>query len=234
MKIAMWSGPRNLSTAMMYAFGNRPDCAVSDEPFYAAYLAKTGRDHPMRGEILANHPTDPAEIAAHLNGPNPQSKPLWYQKHMCHHMADFPLEWALKCQNVFLIRHPVRVVASYAAKHENPTAQDIGFAAQAALYAQLGGIVINATDIRASPAAMLKALCHALIIPYDPAMLHWPKGGHTADGAWAAHWYGAVHASTGFAGAEGPLPRLSGPAEALARAAIPHYQALAANALKPL
>lgn len=233
MKIAMWSGPRNLSTAMMYAFGNRSDCTVTDEPFYASYLAKTGLNHPMRAEILASQSSDRETVSQYLAGPNPRGKPIWYQKHMCQHMKSVALNWAETCHNVFLIRHPARVVASYVAKREHPTPEDIGFAAQAALYAKLGGTIIDAADIRKKPEPMLSALCKALEIPFDPAMLTWPKGGHRSDGIWAAHWYTAAHASTGFAGPEGPLPKLAGPADDLAEAALPHYRSLAAKALRP-
>lgn len=207
MKIAMWSGPRNLSTAMMYAFGNRTDCAVVDEPFYAAYLARTGLEHPMRDAILAAQPQDPATVAATLAGPNPEGKAHWYQKHMTQHMiAGVPRGWMRGVTNVFLIRHPARVIASYAAKRENPTLDDIGFRQQAELFREvlgLGGdpIVIDSHDIREDPCRMLEKLCAAIGVPFDPAMLGWPAGGHKDDGVWAAHWYGAVWNSTGFAGA---------------------------------
>ena len=228
----MWSGPRNLSTAMMYSFGARPDCAVMDEPFYAAYLAATGLDHPMRDAIIASQPTDPAMVADLCSRPDPQGAPHLYMKHMAHHMLDgFPLDWTQDCMNVHLIRHPARVVASYGAKRDSVTDADIGFAAQHALFDRIGGLVIDSADIRADPAGKLRTLCAAIGLPFDPAMLHWPAGGHPADGVWAAHWYGAVHASTGFAGPEGPLPDLSGPSADRVVHAMPHFNALAAHAL---
>jgi hypothetical protein len=235
LRIAMWSGPRNLSTAMMYAFGARPDCAVVDEPFYAAYLAATGLAHPMRAEILAAQPTDPATVAAACLGPVPGGRPVFYQKHMTHHMLpQTPRGWMAAVRNVFLIRHPARVVASYAAKREDPVLDDLGFRQQADLFdsvARATGtlpLVIDAADIRAAPEAMLRRLCTALDLAFDPAMLHWPAGGHPADGVWAPHWYGAVHRSTGFAGPEGPLPALDGAYARLAAAAMPQYERLAA------
>ncbi|MFZ3580713.1 HAD family hydrolase [Loktanella sp. DJP18] len=229
----MWSGPRNLSTAMMYAFGARPDCAVWDEPFYAPYLAQTGIDHPMRDAILAAHDADAARVAARCSGPIPDGKPHFYMKHMPHQMVvGFPLDWAADCVNVHLIRHPARVVASYGAKRNSATDTDIGFAAQSALYDLIGGLVIDSADIRADPAGMLRTLCHAIGLPFDPAMLSWPKGGHPQDGVWATHWYGAIHASTGFAGPEGPLPVLPGEAAALVKRAMPHYDHLSEQALK--
>ncbi len=229
----MWSGPRNLSTAMMYSFGARGDCAVWDEPFYAAYLAATGIDHPMHEAIIAAHEVDASKIAARCAGPIPDAKPHFYMKHMPHHMIDgFPLDWAQDCVNVHLIRHPARVVASYGAKRDTVTDADIGFAAQAALFDNIGGFVIDSADIRANPAGLLAMLCDVIGLPFDPAMLSWPVGGHPADGVWAAHWYGAVHASNGFAHSEGPLPVLSGSAAALVDRALPHYERLSKHALK--
>jgi len=240
MRVAMWSGPRNLSTAMMYAFGQRADFAVWDEPFYAAYLAATGLDHPMRAEIIAAGEPDPARVAARCLGPVPWGRPHLYMKHMTHHMvAGIPLDWARDCTNVFLIRHPARVVASYARKREGPTLEDIGFAQQARLFDTVADWlgrpppVIDSADIRADPAAALSALCAALGLPFDSAMLSWPAGGRPEDGAWAPHWYGAVHRSTGFEEPEGPLPALEGDYARLAEAALPFYERLAAHRLTP-
>ena len=232
MQIAMWSGPRNLSTAMMYSFGARADCAVSDEPFYAAYLNATGIKHPMNAEILASQPTDPSIVADHCAGPAPDAKPHWYQKHMCQHMIDgFPLNWAHDVTNIFLIRHPARVIASYAAKREKPTLTDIGFPQQAALFERFGGIVINSADIRARPQEMLVKLCDAIDISFDPAMLSWPTGGHAADGVWAKHWYASVWNSNGFAGPEGPLPILTGHMADLCDNAMPFYEKLSQDSI---
>jgi len=234
MRIAMWSGPRNLSTAMMYAFGNRADCAVTDEPFYAAFLAASGLDHPMRAGILAAQATDPACVAALCAGPIPDDRPHFYMKHMAHHMLPgFPLDWAGVCVNVHLIRHPARVIASYGEKRQSATAEDIGFDRQVALQARLGGPVIDSADIRADPERALRCLCTEIGLPFDPAMLDWPAGGRAEDGVWARHWYGAIHASTGFAGPEGPLPDLDGPEAALLAEALPAWDHLRALALRP-
>ena len=209
MRIAMWSGPRNISTAMMYAFGNRPDFAAWDEPFYAPYLLATGIDHPMREEILRTHETDAAKVAAACAGAVPGGKKHFYMKHMPLHMVEgFPLDWARDCVNVHLIRHPARVVASYSAKRERPTLRDIGFEQQAALYERFPGPVLDSVDIRRDPEGMLKKLCDIIGLDFNPAMLSWPAGPKEFDGVWAAHWYGAVHRSTGFAGEEGPLPEI--------------------------
>ena len=231
----MWSGPRNLSTAMMYAFGARADCAVSDEPFYAAYLAATGLDHPMRDAILASQPNDPEEVARHLSGPVPGARAHWYQKHMTHHMLPgVPRGWMADVVNVFLIRHPARVVASYAKKREAPVLADLGFIQQAELFDHVRAlgqtpVVIDSADVRADPERALSGLCAAIGLAWDRAMLSWPAGGHPDDGVWAPHWYGAVHRSTGFDGPEEDLPRLEGDYARLAEAALPYYERLRAG-----
>lgn len=231
MKIAMWSGPRNLSTAMMYAFGARGDFTVMDEPFYAAYLAATQSDHPMAAEIIRAHETNPERIAQTCQQ---TGSPHLYMKHMPHHMLpDFPLEWANDCVNIHLIRHPARVIASYAAKREAPTLEDVGFVQQVALYQKLGGIVIDSTDIRARPEVMLRALCDTVGLPFDPAMLSWPAGPRAEDGIWAKHWYNAVHKSTGIAGAEGPLPEVPEALQPVLDQALPYYLGLNRLRLSP-
>ena len=213
----------------MYSFGARSDFAVMDEPFYAAYLARSGALHPMRDDILKHHETDPDKVALACSK---AGSPHLYMKHMPHHMLDgFPMEWASDCVNIHLIRHPARVIASYAAKREAPTLEDIGFRQQADLYERIGGLIIDSTDIRADPEGMLRDLCRAIDLVFDPAMLHWPEGPRPEDGAWAAHWYGAVHRSTGFAQAEGPLPKVDAQSEAVLAQALPFYQMLSANKL---
>lgn len=239
MRIAMWSGPRNLSTALMYAFAARGDCAVWDEPFYAAYLAVTGLDHPLREVIIAAHDSDPARVAAACAGPIPPAKALFYQKHMTLHMiAGFPRDWMRACRNVFLLRHPARVVASYVRKREAPTLTDLGFLQQAELFDEVAGwtgttpLVIDSADIRADPRAALTRLCTALAIPFSEAMLGWPAGPKPWDGIWAAHWYGAVRRSTGFEPTEGPRPDIPADYARLAAAAMPSYEKLARHCLR--
>ncbi|MCA8867155.1 MAG: HAD family hydrolase [Rhodobacteraceae bacterium] len=231
MRIAMWSGPRNISTAMMYAFAVRTDFAVVDEPFYAAYLHLTGIDHPMRDAIIASQATDPKAVIGGLLGPIPEGKPHFYQKHMTQHMVGgIPRGWLDQVTNVFLIRHPARVIASYAAKRENPTLDDLGYRQQAELFDRVSQktgkapLVLDSVDIRRDPARMLAALCSAIGLTFQPAMLAWPKGGHKQDGIWAAHWYQAVWRSTGFAGPEGELPELVSDHRELADQAQVHYQ----------
>jgi hypothetical protein len=238
MKIAMWSGPRNLSTALMYAFASRPDCATTDEPFYAAYLSATGIDHPMRDKVIASQPTDPAQVAALCTGPNPNGKAHWYQKHMTLHMIPaFDRGFLKDLSNAFLIRHPARVIASYAKKREAPTLADIGFIQQAQLFDQVADLtgtappVIAAESIRANPRAALTQLCDALDLSFDDAMLSWPAGPKPHDGVWAPHWYNAVHRSIGFEDPEGPLPDLPADFQRLADQALPAYERLAAHAI---
>jgi hypothetical protein len=235
-RIAMWSGPRNLSTAMMYAFAARGDCTVWDEPFYAAYLAATGIDHPMRDEIMAANETDAPVVAARCAG-NFET-PIAYHKHMTLHMvAGFDRSFMAACENVFLIRHPARVVASYAKKREGPTLMDIGFVQQAELFDQVcqtlghAPVVIDSAAIRANPGEKLQQLCDGLGILFTDRMLHWRPGPKAYDGIWAPHWYGAVHASTGFDGSEGPLPDLAPAYQALSDKALIHYEKLAAFSL---
>lgn len=237
-RIAMWSGPRNLSTALMYAFAARGDCAVWDEPFYAAYLQATGIPHPMAAEVIAGGEPDPAKVAAACLGPVPQGQSLFYQKHMTLHMIPaFDRGFMRGLTNVFLIRHPARVIASYALKRESPTLADIGFVQQAELFDQVAQwlghapVVVDSFDIRNVPRETLLKLCAALHIPFTEAMLSWPAGPKAFDGVWAPHWYNAVHASTGFGTPEGPLPRLENDFARLCDRAMPYFEKLKALAL---
>ena len=233
-RIAMWSGPRNLSTALMRSFGSRGDCAVSDEPFYAAYLSLSGAMHPMRDDILRHQENDWEAVARQLAGPPPGGRAIWYQKHMTHHMLPaIDRGWMRACRHAFLIRHPARVLASYAAKREQATFADIGFREQAELFhvaADLAGetpVVIDADTLLARPGEMLERLCAALAIPFTAAMLTWEPGGRDSDGVWASHWYDAVARSTRF-GQPKPLPRLEDAALRRAEAeALPIYLELA-------
>jgi len=232
-RVAMWSGPRNISTAMMRSFGNRSDCAVVDEPFYAAYLAETGLDHPMRDEVLASQPQDWREVAERLVEDRPAA--VYYQKQMSHHMLPgFGLDWTAACRNGFLIRDPAAVLASYVRKRTDVTLEDIGVVRQRELFdreaERLGRAppVVEGVDVLADPARTLSALCAALDIPYTDQMLSWPAGRRASDGVWAPAWYEAVERSTGFeAPAQTAAPPLTDDLKRIADQARPHYEALA-------
>lgn len=234
MRIAMWSGPRNLSTAMMYAFAARSDCAVIDEPFYAAYLHNSGEIHPMQEEILAAQPVEYKDVVAQCLGDYPHGKAVFYQKQMTHHMLpDTPMEWLADLTNVFLIRHPARVVASYQRKRENPKLEDIGFIQQVRIFEQvkamgLTPVVVDSDDILQNPGGMLAQLCKAIGLEYEADMLHWQPGGNAADGVWAPHWYESVWSSSGLqARTPDPLPVLSDGLEELVGQAMPSYVTMA-------
>jgi hypothetical protein len=228
----MWSGPRNISTAMMRSFGARPGALVVDEPFYAHYLAATGLDHPGRAEVLASQPQRWQDVAAQLTGPLPAGVELHYQKHMTHHLLPgMGREWMSGLTNAFLIRDPAHVVASYSRVRGEPTLEDLGYPQQLEIFRARGGPVVDSADVLRDPAGTLSRLCAALGIAFDPAMLHWPPGRRETDGVWAPHWYASVEASTGFAPynptpVEVP-PRLRG----LVAAAQPYFDELAAKKL---
>ena len=234
-RVCLWSGPRNLSTAMMRSFGARADTHVSDEPFYAAYLAASGARHPMRDAVLAAHETDPEAVARACAGAAPDGAPLSYQKQMVHHLLDgFPRGWMAACRHAFLIRDPARVIASYAAKAEAPvTLADVGYAQQAALWdevASLTGevpVVVDADRLLANPEEQLRRLCGGLDVPFDPAMLSWAPGPRPTDGAWAPHWYASIEAASGFGPPPGPPPPLPAGLREVEAAARPLYGRLA-------
>ncbi|HJV71083.1 HAD family hydrolase [Ideonella sp.] len=235
-RVAMWSGPRNISTAMMRAWENRGDCAVSDEPLYAAYLAATGLDHPGRDEIIAAGDTDAERVATALSsGPAPGGQPVWYQKHMTHHLLPgMSTAWVHGLSNVFLIRDPAQVVESYLKSRATVAPPDIGLLQQAALFDEvaerLGKAppVIDADDFLRSPHAYLQALCERLGIAFTERMLAWPPGRRGSDGIWAPYWYEAVWRSTGFEPWRPRSPRLEGADLAVAEACRPAYERLRA------
>src|SRR6187397_784387 len=203
--IAMWSGPRNISTAMMRSFGIRPDTAVSDEPLYAHYLKVTGVAHPGRDDVLAAHESDWRRVAAELTGPIPGGRAIWYQKHMAHHLLPMiERGWLDRLTHAFLIREPDEMVASLLKTFPGAGLADTGLVQQCEIFDRVterlsrAPPVVLASDVLKDPRAQLEALCDRLDIPFLPAMLAWPRGKRETDGAWAPHWYAAVEASTGF------------------------------------
>lgn len=234
----MWSGPRNLSTALMRSFGSRADTVVSDEPFYGAYLKTTGDDQAMKDAVIASMDCDWVSVAHTLSGPTPGGAPIWYQKHMAHHMEG-PVGIADLAghSHAFLIRDPARVIASYAAKRVTVRAGHLGLGRQCEYFDReadrLGRAppVIDAADILRDPAGVLERLCAALGIAWDPAMLAWAPGRRATDGVWAAHWYGAVEASTGFGAPADAAPSVPDEALPVLDACRPHYEHLAKHRL---
>jgi hypothetical protein len=199
-RLAMWSGPRNISTALMRSWENRPDCQVMDEPLYAYYLAATGIDHPAREQVLATMPTDLEDAVAAVLAPLPEGV-ISYQKHMTHHLLpETDRSWISSLHNALLIRDPREVVASYLHSRSQVEAADIGIHQQVQLLTELGPDtpVIDSADFLRDPESYLRWLCDWIGVEFTPAMLHWPAGPRESDGVWAPHWYDAVWRSTGF------------------------------------
>ncbi|MBK9362575.1 MAG: HAD family hydrolase [Rubrivivax sp.] len=237
-RIAAWSGPRNISTAMMRAWENRPDCIVVDEPLYAHYLQATQLDHPARDEVIAAGDPDWRRVAAWLTGPVPEGRAIWYQKHMSHHLLPgMDTAWVRQLTNVFLIRDPALVVASYVKSRARVEAADIGLLQQVQLFDELAQAlgelppVIDAERFLQAPEAQGRALCQALGVPFSERMLSWPPGPRASDGVWAPHWYAAVWQSTGFEPWRDKRVPLPADLAAVAEACRPAYERLLAHAL---
>ena len=238
-RVAMWSGPRNISTAMMRAFENRPDTVVVDEPLYAAYLARTGLDHPAHDEVIASQPTDVGAAVAELRAPLPPGRRVHYAKHMAHHVSPGTddLSWTLDFRNVLLIRDPAEVVASYVRARETCEPEDIAIPQQGRLLELWDehGVevpIVDARDFLLEPEAHLRWLCDWLDIPFTGRMLSWPPGPRESDGVWAPHWYAAVWSSTGFEPWRPRAISLSDHDAAVAEACRPVYDALYARRVR--
>jgi hypothetical protein len=238
-RIAMWSGPRNLSTAMMRSFGSRADTFVTDEPFYGCFLKDTGLDHPMREDVIESMDCDWRNVMDALRGETPDGSPIWYQKHMWHMMVGpVGYEDFAGFRHAFLIREPERMIASYLKKREAALFDDFGLEKQAEFFEReadrLGHAppVIDANDVLSDPGGVLSKLCEALDIRWDPAMLSWTPGRRETDGVWAAHWYNAVEKSTGFGEPDKGPVELSDEDRRLAERMHPYYQRLAAHRLR--
>jgi len=239
LRLAMWSGPRNISTAMMRAWGSRADTVVCDEPLYAHYLMATGIDHPGREEVMAHHETDWRQVVAELTGPIPGGRSISYQKHMAHHLLPgMDRGWLGDVTNAFLIRDPAEMLTSLIKVTPFPAVADTGLPQQVEIFELVRGQtgaappVLDARDVLEDPRKRLAALCEAVGVPFDEAMLSWPPGRRDTDGIWAKHWYDAVERSTGFAPYKPknePVPRRLQP---LLEECTKHYEVLHAHRLK--
>ena len=232
-RVAMWSGPRNISTAMMRSWENRGDTAVWDEPFYAWYLDSTGIEHPVGSEVIAAGETDWRRVVKRLLGEAPGGRPVFFQKHMTHHLLpEIDRGWMDEVVNCFLIRDPREVLASYARMRSTVTVEDVGVPQQAEIFDYLQArstdtpVVLDARDVLENPRGVLSALCGRIGIEFTDRMLAWPPGPRESDGVWAKHWYHSVHRSSGFQPYVARTDPLPGRLEPLARECEPHYRRL--------
>lgn len=199
--INLISGPRNISTALMYSFAQREDTIVLDEPFYAVYLHKSGANHPGAGEVLSSMPVDESEVLRNIFRDRP--KPVLFIKNMAHHIEVIENTFLDRVTNVFLIRDPKQIIASYAEVIENPSMRDIGIQYQYEVFEQLcesdeRPVVIDSGILLKDPRAVLTELCEALGLRFQDDMLQWSAGPKPYDGIWAPHWYSNAHRSVGF------------------------------------
>ena len=204
MIVACWSGPRNISTALMRAWSSRTDTFVTDEPFYAHFLEFSQKKHPMREKIIKHYLSDYNEIVEYLTYDIPNQKTIWYQKHMAHHINDFSkIDWIKKCENCILIRHPKEVIHSYAAKNNLKGVEELGYPQQFEIIKFLKKVnqnykIIDSADLLKNPKDVLSDWCESINIDFEKSMLHWEKGNHKYDGIWWRHWYDNVINTTRF------------------------------------
>jgi len=205
MIIACWSGPRNISTALMRSWSSRKDTFVTDEPFYAHYLKKTQKNHPMKEQIIKHYSSNYKEVVNYLTHKVPNQKSIWYQKHMAHHLIDLSdINWIKKCQNCILLRHPKEVINSYIVKNNLQRVEELGYPQQYEIAKFLKKSnkrfrVIDSEDLLKNPSIVLSDWCESINIDFDKSMLQWEKGHHQNDGIWWKHWYNNVNQSTEFA-----------------------------------
>ena len=204
-RIAMWSGPRNISTAMMRAWGNRGDTVVVDEPFYAYYLKATGKQHPGAEEVIATGEIDWRKVVAQLTGAVPNDTSIFFQKQMTHHLLpEVDRRWLDEVTNCFLIRDPREVIASYIKKREDPALEDLGYVQQTEIFdfvrtrTESLPPVLDAKDVLGNPERMLRLLCDSVGVEFSESMLSWSPGLRETDGVWARYWYGEVAKTTSF------------------------------------
>ena len=204
MIIACWSGPRNISTALMRSWSSRKDTFVTDEPFYAYYLNETKIRHPMHREIINNYSSDYNQIVNYLINKIPEGKKIWYQKHMAHHILDLSdIEWITNCENCILLRHPKEVISSYISKNNLNSVEELGYPQQYEIINFLkkknkSYTIIDSSKLLSNPEKVLLSWCKKINIQYDKSMLKWKKGVHVNDGIWWKCWYDNVIQTTGF------------------------------------
>ena len=205
LRVAMWSGPRNISTAMMRAWENRADTTVWDEPLYGPYLHASGIDHPGKEDIIAAQGRDWRPVVEACINSTPDDSAVFYQKQMTHHLLDgMDWNWLAQLHNIFLIRDPEEVLASYRRTRPDATLEDLGIVQQVRIYDHVVAMhgepmVLESKDVLLDPEGALRAVCAALGINFDNNMLAWPDGKRASDGVWGPYWYDAVWQSTGFA-----------------------------------
>jgi hypothetical protein len=236
-RICLWSGPRNISTALMYSFAQRSDTKVFDEPLYAYYLQHTNAKeyHPGAEEILAAMENDGQKVVEMMLREN--EKPVLFFKHMTHHLLDLDRSFMSETVNVILTRNPFDMLPSFAKMIEKPTMQDVGYAQHVDLVKDLesrgiASIIIDSEEIVKNPAMALAIFCEALEIPFEEKMLHWQAGGIPEDGIWAKDWYGSVHNSTGFMPYQKTETDFPETLKPLLDACLPHFHFLQKRALK--
>lgn len=201
----MWSGPRNVSTAIMYSFRQRSDTKVVDEPFYAHYLLQSGAGHPGRAEVLDSQPKDPAVVMQNLLAESDKGQVL-FLKNMAHHMIEMDSELEVlisEFQHIFLIRNPAEMLISLDKTLPDPTLRDTAYKYQMDLFEKVvsngsSPHVIDSRQLLKNPEKVLSVLCKGLGIEFEKGMLSWEQGPIPEDGVWASHWYHNVHQSTGF------------------------------------
>lgn len=230
-RLAMWSGPRNISTAMMYSFENRADCCAIDEPFYAHYLEQSGVDHPGAQKVIDSYETDYHKITQMLSGDIPEEASIWYQKHMCHHISTgFELDWIQNLTNCFLIRDPREVLLSLSKITHEVSLWATGLPQQVMLFEQASQyespVILESKDILENPREILEMLCHGLNIPFSESMLSWKAGPRDCDGIWGEYWYDSVWSSTGFSPYSPRTGELSPRLESVLDEALPLYREL--------
>ena len=239
-RIAMWSGPRNISTALMRSWEARGDCGVTDEPLYAHYLLETKLNHPGADEVMNSQPTDWHVVCDELSGPGPEGKEIWYQKHMAHHLlSHIERDWMQDVRHCFLIRDPAAVVASYAKRRDEVSLRDLGYQDLIEIFNYVtddldqAPIVVDSQDLLREPAKVLHSLCRELEVEYTEKMLSWEPGLRESDGVWAKHWYNSVEKSTGFAPYEENAIDYPDRLEAVVNEAREYYEFLWEQRLSP-